>query len=235
MRKITFILLAAGMVAAASQRATAQKAAEQTRAVSDFTKISSAGPFRVHITLGDKESVRLVVDSDLINLVETKVDNHTLFIRFKEHDGVFSYHLYTADIYVTAKKLDGLLSSGSGIIDVDGELRAANFKAAIIGSGDITARINSAELDASLSGSGTMHLSGHCDSTFVRVTGSGELKAMNLNSGTASVMISGSGNVYVKPEKQLTSSILGSGSVFYSGTAVIQTAKVGSGRVVKVE
>lgn len=237
MKKFALGLFAV-LIMATSLKVSAQEVSEQTRNVSGFTGVSSAGPFRVHIIMGNTESVKLNIDAEYIDKVETVVENGNLAIRFKRSANNWGkgYNLQTADVTVTAKSLSSLINSGSGSITVDGPITADDFKTILSGSGQINApsiKVSN-ELVVHISGSGSINIGGSSASVNAQISGSGEIKAKGFSTNDATVTITGSGNVYLKADKQLTSNLVGSGNVYYAGNAQISTHKLGSGTVQKM-
>jgi Putative auto-transporter adhesin, head GIN domain len=233
MKRIAFTLLSLMLLLAVTLNASAQSSTTQTRQVSGFTSVASAGPFNVHIKLDGTESVKVDADADVINDIETMVENGTLKIKFKDHE--YRHHdFHKADVYVTAKSLNALTNSGSGSVKVEGMITTGNFKAILSGSGNISTSVKSDGLHAVISGSGSIKLSGNTgDADFV-VTGSGEIEGKDLKTTSANAVITGSGNIYVVAEKSVSAHITGSGSVNYSGNATISDARyTGSSRINK--
>ena len=205
----------------------------QTRSVSGFNSIANAGPFAVHVKLDGTESLKIVGDPSVVSEMETVVTGGNLEIRFRrdhrEHN--FSGRI---DVYVTARSLSGLTVSSSGSLDVDGVVSASDVAVTLSGSGSITSAVQSSQLGATISGSGSIHLKGSATDTRVTISGSGKLSADALKAQKADVTISGSGDAYINVDKTISASIVGSGSVIYSGNATISDARiVGSGRVRK--
>jgi hypothetical protein len=231
MKKIAFTLLSVMLLAVVAINASAQ----ESRTVSDFDAVASAGPFTVHIKLDGTESVKVDADANIVKDIETIVEDHTLKIRFKDRD--YDRHgNYKADIYVTAKSLNALFVAGSGSIDVDGVCSATDFKAFLSGSGSISTAVKSDGLRVNISGSGSVKLRGSSRDAQVMIAGSGNLEAKELKTESAKVSISGSGNVYVAAEKSVSAHIAGSGNVVYSGNASIEDSRTaGSGRVSKAD
>src|ERR1700712_2134619 len=105
MKKIAFTLLSVMLLAVAAINASAQ----ESRTVSGFDAVASAGPFAVHIKLDGTESVKVDADANIINEIETVVEDHTLKIRFKNRERDYDRNeIHKADIYVTAKSLNEL-------------------------------------------------------------------------------------------------------------------------------
>jgi hypothetical protein len=230
MKKLTYFILSAALLSLVVVKASAQG---QSRSVSGFNAVASAGPFNVYIKLDGNESVKVDADADVINDIETVVEGNTLKIRFKDRESRYR-NIHKADIYVEAKSLEALTNSGSGGIKVDGMISANDFKAVLSGSGNISASVKSGDLHATISGSGNIKLSGSAgDADFV-ITGSGEISGKDLRTNSIKAVITGSGNIYVEAEKAITAHITGSGSVMYSGNASnINSFTTGSGRVTR--
>lgn len=76
---------------------------------------------------------------------------------------------------------------------------------------------------------------GGADEITASVSGSGNIDCSNLAADDVDVKISGSGNARVNFNKSLTANIMGSGNVFYKGSATnISTKVAGSGKVIKM-
>jgi hypothetical protein len=239
MKKLALSIFTAALFMAATLTVSAQEVTEQTRNVSGFSGISVSGPFKVHIVMGDTEGVKLSVDAEYIDKVETVVENGTLNIRFKKSISNWGQnnHVHTADVTVNAKALSALANSGSGEMTVDGAIAGSDFKTILSGSGFIklpSVKVNG-QFTARLSGSGSIEVGGSAASVNAQISGSGEIRAKAFSTQNASVTISGSGNVYVKADKQIDATLVGSGNVFYSGNAQTNAHKIGSGSVQKMD
>lgn len=229
MKRLIFILFAVALVSAATINARAQ----ESRQVSGFNSVASAGPFNVHIKMDGNESVKVDADADVINDIETVVEGNTLKIRFKDRE--YRHHnIHKAEVYVEAKSLNSLLNAGSGSIKVDGTISTDNFKAVLSGSGNISTAVKSESMHAVISGSGSINLSGSTGEADMVITGSGEIDGKHLKAESLVGTITGSGNIYIEAEKSIVGRITGSGSVIYSGNATSVTSHTtGSGRVTK--
>ena len=208
---------------------------EETRQVSGFHAISSAGPFDVHIKITGTESLKLKANPDIINEIITKVENGNLKIKVKDHDEWERHHIGKVDVYITAKSLSGLSNAGSGNMKVEGDLSGDKIDFSLSGSGDISSAVKAGDLHISISGSGSVHLNGHSDKADVSIAGSGEMLGKEFKTNSASISIAGSGNAYLKADKNISANIVGSGSVIYSGNATSNASTIGSGRVRKVD
>ena len=231
MKRLTYSIFAAILVFAATFKASAQSG--ESRQVAGFHSIASSGPFDVHVNINGTESLKISASSEIINEIETVVEDGRLEIKFKHHHEWHNDDYGKIDIYVTAKSLSALTNSGSGSMRVEGAaVSGEDVSVVLSGSGDIESSIKSGNLRASISGSGSIRLNGTADNAKVAISGSGELKGKELKTNSASVMIAGSGNAYFSADKTVSAHITGSGNVVYSGNATITDVRtVGSGSV----
>jgi hypothetical protein len=165
----------------------------ETRIVSSFSRIDLAGSPDVEITSGSPASVTVSADDNIVTNIETKVSGETLRIDSK--------HSYNSSlgvkVNITVPNLKGVAISGSGNIHVTG--------------------LKAGDLDAAITGSGNIVLTGSAEGLNVQITGSGNLQAGDLTAKHVAATVTGSGDATVDATEELEASIIGSGSVRYSG------------------
>jgi hypothetical protein len=231
MKRLALTLLSVMLLSVAAINASAQ----ESRQVSGFNAVASAGPFNVHIKMDGTESVKVDADADIINQIETVVENGTLKIKFKDHENRHN-NIHKAEVYVTAKSLNSLVNAGSGSMAVEGTISANDFKVVLSGSGSISTSVKSEGLRAVISGSGSIKLNGSANDADITISGSGQIEGRDLKTESAKVVITGSGNVSLIANKSVSAHITGSGNVNYSGNAsVVDSRYTGSGRVNKAD
>ena len=231
MKHTAFLFLALTGILGIIGRVSAQSS--QTRPVSGFNSIANAGSFSVHVKITGAESLKITADASIIDEIETVVNGGNLEVRFK-HPHEQHHYPGRVDVYITAKSLNALVCSGSGSIDLDGELKGSQADVTLSGSGSISATVASGRLEATISGSGKINLSGSTGKTTVTISGSGDLKAQDLKTDVAEVSTTGSGDVRLNVSKSISAQIVGSGNVYYMGTATIAKSEtIGSGRIHK--
>lgn len=207
---------------------------DETRNVRAFHGVSNSGSIAVKITFGNRETVRLSGDDELIADIETVVEDGILKIRYKNNRQPAGRRWERVTAYVTAQRLDALAQSGSGSITVDGSISGEELNVALSGSGAVTFATDVAVCNASISGSGRIAAQGSSGKSNVSVSGSGRFAGDRLKSRSASLKLSGSGNISIHADDQLDASISGSGYINYSGNAQTNVKTSGSGRLRKV-
>lgn len=180
----------------------------QKRNLDDFSRIKSYGSFDIFVTVGDKTSLSITFDDNLVDLITTEVAGKTLRI---DHDGSFSSRK-NCRIEITVPSLESVYLSGSGDVEVY-NLNSDIFEMAISGSGDMKAEGKVNELELSISGSGdidTRHL--EADEVYAKVSGSGDMKIFARTSFSGKISGSGDITYYGDPE-HVSSRVSGSGSI----------------------
>ena len=185
------------------------KVAAQTRDVPAFSRLDLTGSNRVTVRVGDRQSVVVRGDDNLLGHVTTRVRDGTLII------GTVGDIRTEApmSVEVGVRSLEALTLSGSGIIVAE-NVQARGFT-------------------LSLPGSGVMHVSGAVTQLGVTLSGSGDAQLQQLVARDARASIEGSGRIAVHVTRNLAASVSGSGAVMYSGNPARVTSNVtGSGAVI---
>ncbi len=157
----------------------------------------------------DAESLVIQADDNILPLLTSDVSGHRLVLGTKPNT---SYDTRNRIVYqLTVRDLRGLTISGSG---------------------DATATdISTSAMTITISGSGTVHLSGQAESQSVTISGSGTYDAPDFTTRTANVTVTGSGDAHVNCTGELSARITGSGTVTYTGTPSVHQSITGSGSI----
>ena len=211
-------------------------AQRETRSVGAFTDVNLGGSAHVVLRQGSPQSVVVEASPEALADFETVVKDQQLRLGFRNSGGsMFRYRdRGPVTVYVTAPTLTALRVGGSGKFEVDGPLKADALTLAISGSGQLQVpQLTATSLETTLSGSGTVRVSGTCPRMEVRISGSGQVQARDLRAETCKARISGSGNAHVYASKAADASLSGSGNVYVAGGGQLSSSVSGSGRVSK--
>ena len=207
--------------------------ADDERNVSGFKGISSSGSYDVRITMGNKESLRLEGDNDVIKGIETVVENGILKIRNRNRNNWSWGSRDRVTIFITAKTLNSLTLSGSGDIVVKGVVKASRLTNTLSGSGSITLSADADEYISTINGSGEITVRGRADKATIKIGGSGDFEGQDLKTSVADIKVSGSGDASIFVDKTLNAAVSGSGDITYDGNAKVNKTKSGSGSISK--
>lgn len=138
------------------------------------------------------------------------------------------------EIFATVPSLTEVTISGSGDIFTDGIFEnVEDLELKISGSGnmDLDLGTNIRKITSTTSGSGNYKLSGLAEVFDITISGSGDMRAFDLETLKCDISISGSGDCEVNAVNELDVRISGSGDVCYRGNPSVNTNISGSGDV----
>jgi len=205
------------------------------RQVSEFHAGTLAGIGELYIELGDQENLRIQAEDNLLEYIETEVQDGSLNIGLRS-----GYNLDPKEpinYFLTVKSLDSISVSGLGNANAPA-LQAQDFKVAISGSGSVELQgLQADNLEVHISGLGSLAIGeGKVAAQRIDISGSGTYKAQELQSASAAVQISGLGNAVVWVEQQLSVKISGSGVVEYAGDPrTIESDISGAGKLEQIK
>jgi hypothetical protein len=194
----------------------------------EITGVKLSGVGEVIIRHADTQEIIVETDQNLMTYVDRDVHNGTWTIDFDR----CVKKLTRLTVYVTVPEINKVNISGSGTIRGLDEFNGPELDATLSGSGSIEFRCNVDKLDANISGSGNIDLLGTANFMNVNLSGSGDVRAFDMLSQECDVFIAGSGDVRVTVDDFLKVRINGSGDVLYKGNPIIDVDITGSGSVI---
>ncbi len=179
----------------------------QARDLAAFKSVELAGGNNVVIHVGEKQSVVVRADDNLLDRVTTEVQSGKLVIANTPGSLTTTSPM---SVEVRVPTLDALTLSGSGNVVVDG-IEAESLTVTLPGSGTFTGSGTARRLDVSVGGSGTVQ--------FTR-----------LVAHDVRAVVGGSGSIFITATNSLDASVSGSGAILYTGNPQDVTRSVtGSG------
>ena len=201
----------------------------ESRSVSNFSRVSLSGSGELIITQGGGESLTIEADDNLMQYLESEVRGDTLHLGSKRNTNVNPTRAIRYNLGII--ELNSLNLSGSGRAEAN-SIDTDSLDIGVSGSGNV--RINTLGADSltvRISGSGEFELGGRVVDQEIRISGSGDYFARELESKTTKITVSGSGKATVWVIDSLDVNISGSGSVDYYGQPAINMLGSGSGNL----
>ena len=204
---------------------------DESREVAAFSRVRSDCQLDVRLVRGNVQSLTISLDSNLQELVRTRVDGDTLYVETTDNvdDTVDGPHVLITVPELTAAKL-----AGSGSMTIAFDEPELPLDLYVTGSGDLSFNGTTAAVGAYLSGSGDLRLEGETRDLDIKLSGSGSVRGQKLVASSASIDLDGSGSVSANVQESVTVSLSGSGSVDLFGDATLDTYQhTGSGDIVQ--
>ena len=205
------------------------KIINQSRDVSGFNQISVDGSSTLIITQGDKESLTVEADDNLMPYIKTNVSNNTLKIY---NNPILPTK--TIKYYLTVKDINSINYLGSGNIRSN-NLKVNSLKIKVDGAGNTNLTNLSADtLKILITGAGNIISSGNANNQDIYTSGAGNYIGNNLTSKTATITMYGTGKAIIKVSTTLNAKINGVGQISYIGDPKLTQLITGPGTIKQI-
>jgi hypothetical protein len=218
------LLLAASLATAVTGSGVAKT---DSRTVDAFASIESGGSWNVEVVSGDKVSVTVTGDDNIVPLITTKVKDGKLSIAASE--GSINTKLPLV-VKVAMPTIATLKLSGAGNASVT-DVKASKLGLDTSGAGNLSFRGNADDVGVKSTGAGQVVLVGKAKSLAAEANGAGNIDASAFEVATATVKCTGAGNVGVNATTSLDVTVTGAGNVVYAGNPKLAKRVSGAGTV----
>jgi hypothetical protein len=181
----------------------------ERRDLAGFTMITNDTSLPVSIVQGPSFSVAVRIDSNLLRLVETRVEDGVLWIDEAEPFDASG----PSSVSIVLPAFDGAHNCGSGDMTITGVEEIGPVQLSCTGSGNLSFCGSTGTLSAQVCGSGNLSLAGTGGFTAIRVSGSGSADGSAFYAAGADLETSGSGSVVADVTGDATLTTTGSGSI----------------------
>ena len=203
------------------------KVTTESRKTNTFKSIELNIPANVYVSQGSPQEVKITAKRGVIDQILAEVEENTLSF---DYDTCVS-NADSIKIYITAKDIYTLQINGSGNISTLYPIKSDDLVLEINGSGDIKVDVNATKITNQINGSGKIKLSGSSETLEIEINGSGDVHALDAPTDDCFISVNGSGDCDVFVKKLLEIKVNGSGDVEYKGSPEISTSIIGSGSV----
>lgn len=200
---------------------------EQTRTVADFTGIKVGDMFDVKLKQAENNSVSINADENKQANIKTEVSNGILSIISDGKEDV------DATVTLGVKSLNSIKITGMADVKSENRLNCNQLTIESNGAGGIDLDVNAKEIITDISGIGDVILSGIATLHTSKVSGTGSLRASNLETDKSVVKVSGVGDAKVNAKQTIDADVSGAGSIIYKGNPaerIINISGIGSVR-----
>jgi hypothetical protein len=189
----------------------------EEREVDDFDHISLTGIGRVVLSQGERTSLTVRTDDNLLPYIGTEVRNGILVLGFSDQARGKSLDPSELAFHLQVREISRLDLSGAGSVEASA-LDTDRLRIDLSGAGSITVEsLMAEELVVRLSGVGNLEVAGEVSSQDADLSGLGAYQAAHLRSERAIVEVSGAGAATVWATESLDVRISGAASVEYYG------------------
>jgi Putative auto-transporter adhesin, head GIN domain len=211
----------------------------EVRSVSGFNKVRVRGYGSVFLQQGDRESLIIEADEEVLPKIISEVSEGRLTLGFRtewwdwitQWFSLASLKDKTINYRMEIKEIEQFSSEGSTSLTAE-RLQSKAFELSSSGSADVSIKeIDCDQLTTRVSGASKMNLAGSARKHVIQVSGSTNINAEELETQETNLKISGSGMVKLNVVQALNANISGAGEVRYRGQPKVSQQISGSGRI----
>lgn len=202
--------------------------ATQTRDVSAFKKLSIQSGVQATVTVGAR-AVSITADDNLVETVETVVENDTLLVRMKPGLSVSTSRGLRATI--SNDVIEGVSASGGSIV-TSATTPATAWSGEASGGSTLTLSGLSATTTTFLaSGGSTLNLAGQATETTVSAAGGSTVNATGLNTTKLTVDFTGGSTGRLRASGAVSGTVAGGSTLTVTGAQSVMVDTTGGSTV----
>ena len=202
------------------------KVIKQNREVNGFSSLEVGGAFTVYLSQGDKESLVVEADENLMELIVTEVHGDRLEIHTRGK-GIRDYT--KMNIYLTFKSLEMIDISGAVNVFGEGVLRFDELDFEGSGASELDMEMEVAMLEADFSGASDISLRGKAGSARFDCSGASSIDAIDFVAENCEMDVSGASDVKIHVTDYLSVDVSGAATVKYKGSPKVESDISGAG------
>lgn len=191
---------------------------KQDRKLSSFSGLDVGGAFKVFLTQGDKESIVVEADENLLDIISTEVRGNTLVIKTTE-DIRDSEAL---NIYLTFKDMNEMEISGACHLSGENKMKFENLDLDCSGASDVELKLGASSINLDCSGASQVELFGSAESVELDLSGAAHFDGYDLEADIYNTDISGASHAKIFVTRELSAEVSGAASLKYKGEPVIK-------------
>jgi len=188
--------------------------------VNSFDELDASGVFNLQLSQGDKETLRIEADDNLMDLFIVENEGSTLTIKMKKNSNFNSKK--QLKVYVTFKTLKSIDLGMVGGTSSDEKLKFADLKLKNQSVGSVSLNMTLQTLNMENQSVGSVKLEGSAENAVVKNNSVGSINAGNFVVQKMDIENNGVGSATVNAEKELKYSDSFLGKVSNRGNATVK-------------
>jgi Putative auto-transporter adhesin, head GIN domain len=201
----------------------------EVRDFPSFNSVHIATAGTVFMTQSDTQSVKVIVDDNLMQYIRLSVANNVLTISIEPNYSLKDMHL-TVDINLP--ELHELHTSSAGNFIGQNLFNCDELRLFSSSAGNIFLNLEADYLYTNLSSAGNANLSGTVPIHDAIISSAGGLHSFNLETDTTTISLNSAGNAEIYVNDLLNATLSSAGSLFYKGSPVINASVSSMGIIV---
>ena len=199
--------------------------------VSNFTRISVSGGFKVTLKQDSSLNVSVNADDNLVKYIHVESDGNELKIYTKKNMCPSGEMTVTIGL----RNLERLKGSGAISFVSDGKINAKDLDIKLNGASNVDMDLTAGNVSTQTAGASQINLKGQATSHRIEMTGNGNVRAFDFVVGKYEIRTTGASDCEINVLNDLQVNATGASDVKYKGNpANVNTSKLGAATVTHV-
>lgn len=195
----------------------------------DFIRIEASANIDVFITENGKTSLTVEADENLHEIIETKVENGTLYLSIKKN--IWSAHAKA--VHLTFEKLNEIQVTSGAELSSENTISADDLKISATSGGEINLHLNVKNLDCESTSGADINLDGKANFLRVNSTSGSDIDAFGLQVLNCVASATSGADIKVNVERSFEGKATSGADIRYKGNPEIVKADNNSAGKVK--
>ena len=187
--------------------------AKEQREAGSFDKISVTRGMNVYLSQGDVEKIIVEADENLLDYIQTDIDNNTLNIKTSAN----IRRAKSKKVFVTVNDLSNIHTTAGSHLYSDGEISCKDLEISSSAGSNIKLQINAEDIRVSASAGSNITIEGKADDAEIKSTSGSNIKAEELETNDCDARASSGANIWIKVTNGFSGKASSGGNVFYYG------------------
>lgn len=202
----------------------------EDRHADSFNRLKVSCGLDVFITQGEKESIKVIADENLLEYIKTEIFDNTL----KIYTDANIRHAKSKEVHLVYKQLREIDISSAGDVEGTNRMKADDLDLDLSSAGDLVLDVEATSINCNISSAGDARLSGTVDELDADLSSAGDLNAWDLVARKARVNASSAGNARICATEEVDLNASSAGDIYYTGDPkIINTNKSSAGSIIK--
>jgi hypothetical protein len=202
----------------------------ESREVPAFTEVEITSALEATVSIGEKPSVTLTMDDNLLPLVKTEVEGGKLVVRYQSGSNIQAKS--PQKVALVAPSLAAIAATGAAkVVATVGEAKSMKLEA--LGAGRLEVKgLDAESVDVTSEGAGQVELAGQAKRLTLDASGASQMLAPQVAFESARVSLSGASNGTLRVTGSIEGGVSGASSLKVSGNpATRNVSSSGASRV----
>lgn len=186
---------------------------EQNRKVSSFDEIKVSRGINVYISQGNEIKVVVKADENLLDVIRTEVDNHTLKITTTEN----IRRATSKKVYVTLPEISGISAVAGSNVFSENVLRSKSLEISGSAGSNVKLEVDAEKINASASAGSNIKLEGKAGAFTGKASSGANIKAEELSAKECNAGVSSGANLWITVSNDLDAHASSGGNIIYYG------------------